>query len=421
MSYRVAAIDIHKNVLMVVVATGANEVNDPTAEALEFECRRFGTGHNERLQLVSWLQKQEVMEIVMESTAQYWKPVWLDLEPQFAKLHLAQAHSNRAPKGRKNDFRDAKRLARRLLAGELSLSFVADATQRMWRTLTRSKQQLVRNRVQLQNQLEALLEEMRIKLSGVISDLLGVSGRRILTALSQGETDPVKLAELGNERLQCSKETLADALRGSPAPLQLEVLRLFLKRLELLDEQIQLLDKLVAEELKKHEAAVIRVAETPGFGVDSAQQIIAEMGVEAEAFPSAAAFSSWAGICPGSNQSAEDNKSSRSPKGNRFVRRILTQAAQAAVKKKGCHFQSLFHRLLPRLGFNAAIWAVAHRLGRLVWKILHDGIHYMEQGTETTPHAKKRRAQKLAQALRKLGYTVTLTPLTETAVTNPAG
>jgi transposase len=420
MSYKVAAIDIHKSVLMVVVATAANEIDDPIGEALEFECRRFGTGHSERTQLVSWLGAQEVSEVVMESTAQYWKPVWLDLEPHFAKLHLAQAHSNRAPKGRKNDFRDAKRLARRLLAGELLLSFAPDAEQRMWRTLTRSKQQLVQNRVQLQNQLEALLEELRIKLSGVITDLLGVSGRRILTALSEGETDPVKLAELGHERLRCSQEELADALRGSPAPLHLSVLKLFLERLKLLDKQTQWLDQLLAEELKKHEEAVIRVAEIPGFGVDSAQQIIAEVGVEAEAFASAAAFSSWAGVCPGSNVSAEDNKSSRSPKGNRFVRRILTQAAQAAVKKKNSHFQSVFRRWLPRLGFNAAIWAIAHRLARLVWKILHDRVRYIEQGAETTPQAKKRRAQRLAQALRELGYSLTLAPLKEASSAAPA-
>jgi len=420
MSYRVAAIDIHKKVLMVVVATAANEVDDPTGEALEFECGRFGTGHGERTQLVNWLREREVMEVVMESTAQYWKPVWLELEPHVPKLHLAQAHSNRAPKGRKNDFRDAKRLARRLLAGELLLSFVPDAEQRMWRTLTRSKQQLVRDRVQLQNQLEALLEEMRIKLSGVISNLLGVSGRRILTALSQGESDALKLAELGDERLQCSQEELADALHGSPAPAHLAVLQLALERLELLDRQIQRLDLLVAQELKKYEETVIRVAEMPGFGVDSAQQIIAEMGVEAQAFPSAGEFSSWAGICPGSNVTAEQNKSSRSPKGNRFVRRILTQAAQAAVKKKGCHFQSVFRRLLPKLGYNGAIWAVAHRLGRVVWKILHDGVRYIELGTESTPQVKKRRARKLVQALRKLGYRVTLTPM-DAPVPNPAG
>src|SRR5262249_10175680 len=157
--------------------------------------------------------------------AQYWKPVWLDLEPHFPKLHLAQAYSNRAPKGRKNDFGDAKRLARRLMAGELLLSFVPDAEQRTWRTLTRSKQPLVRDRVKLHNQLEALLEEMRIKLSSVISDLFGVSGRRILTAMSEGETDPVHLAQLGDDRLKCTQAELADALGGAPTPVHLAVLR----------------------------------------------------------------------------------------------------------------------------------------------------------------------------------------------------
>jgi hypothetical protein len=131
MSYTVAGIDIHKKVLMVVVATTAgDELADTTGEAIEFECRRFGAGAAERQHLVSWLRERNVREVVMESTAQYWKPVWLDLEPHFGKLHLAQAHSNRAPKGRKNDFGDTKRLTRRLLAGELILSFVPDAEQR---------------------------------------------------------------------------------------------------------------------------------------------------------------------------------------------------------------------------------------------------------------------------------------------------
>lgn len=421
MPYRVAAIDIHKKVLMVVVATAKNEVEDAAGEALEYECRRFGAGNSERRQLVNWLQERGVTEVVMESTAQYWKPVWLDLEPHFQKLHLAQAYSNKAPKGRKSDFRDAKRLARRLLADELMLSFVPDAEQRMWRTLSRSKHQLVRDRIRLQNQLEAMLEEARIKLSSVISDLLGVSGRRILAALAKGTTDPVKLAELGDDRLKCSQPELIDALTGSPEPIHLEVLQLFLERLELLDKQIQSLDTLLARELKRHEEAVIRVAQIPGFGVDSAQQIIAEVGVDAETFPSASQFSSWAGTCPGSEESAEQNQSSRSPKGNRFVRRLLTQAAQAAVKKKGCHFQTVFRRLSPRLGYKGAVWAIAHRLGRLLWKILHDGVAYVEQGTETSPAARKQRAQKLANALRKLGYQVTLTPPNASPVISPAG
>lgn len=412
MTYKVAGIDIHKSMLMVVVAAIAAEAEDAAAEALEFDCRRFGAGHAERLHLVSWLQQRGVTEVVMESTAQYWKPVWLDLEPHFPKLHLAQAQSNRAPKGRKNDFRDAKRLARRLLAGELILSYVPDAEQRTWRTLTRGKLQLVRDRVRLQNRLEALLEEMRIKLSGVISDLLGVSGRRILGALSKGETDPARLADLGDKRLQCSREELTDALHGAPSDTQLEVLKLSMEHLRVLDEQILAFDKLTAKALKSHEAAVLRVAQIPGFGPDSAQQIIAEMGVDAATFPSAGEFSSWVGLCPGEDVSAEENQSSRSPKGNRFVRRILNEAAQAAVKKKGCHFQSVFHRFLPKLGYKGAIWAVAHKLGRLVWKILHDDVSYIEQGSEPTPKAKKRRAQRLAQALRKLGYSVTLTPIT---------
>ncbi|MBI2680703.1 MAG: transposase [Candidatus Solibacter usitatus] len=154
-----------------------------------------------------------MQQIVMESTAQYWKPIWLDLEPHFQQLHLAQAHSNRAPTGRKHDFADAQRLTRRLLAGELILSFVPDAEQRGWRTITRAKVQLVWDRVRLQNQLEALLEETRIKLSSVVSELLGRSGRRILQALGEGHTDPTRLAKLGDFRLQCSTEELADALR----------------------------------------------------------------------------------------------------------------------------------------------------------------------------------------------------------------
>jgi len=397
----------------VVVAIAGDEVRDTAGEAIEFECRRFGTGAAERSHLVSWLREHGVTEVVMESTAQYWKPVWLDLEPHFAKLHLAQAHSNRAPKGRKNDFRDGKRLTRRLLADELILSFVPDAEQRGWRTVTRGKHQRIRDRVRLQNQLEALLEEARIKLSSVISDLLGVSGRRILQALADGETDPERLAELGDERLQCSKAELMDALTGSLEPIHRDLLKLHLEHLKLLDQQIAKLDQMAATALKRHQDAVVRVAEIPGFGADSAQQLIAEIGVDADAFKSAGNFTSWVGTCPGQDESAEQNHSSRSPKGNRFVRRILTQAAQAAVKKKGSYFQSLFRKFLPRLHYNGAIWVVANRLGRLVWKILHDGVRYIEQGQETTPAARKRRAQKMAQALRKLGYAVTLTPIPE--------
>lgn len=143
------------------------------------------------------------------------------------------------------------------------------------------------------------------------------------------------------------------------------------------------------------------------LGWIQAQQIIAEVGVDASAFASASHLCSWIGTCPGSQESAEHNESSRSPKGNRYARRLLNQAAQSAVKKKGCHFQMFFRRLLPKLGYKAAIWAVANNLARVLWKLLHDGLSYVERGSETNPAAAKRRAQKMVQALRKLGYSVT--------------
>jgi len=187
-AYKVAGIDVHKKMLAVVVA------NTRDME-MEFECRRFGTTVSELRHLSGWLQERAVQEVVMESTAQYWKPVWIALEGQ-CRLHLAQARSNRGPRGRKTDFRDAKRAVNRLLSGDLILSYVPEAEQRGWRTLTRTKYQLTRDKVRLQGQWESLLEECQIKLSSVVSDLLGASGRRILRALAEGETNPERLAEL---------------------------------------------------------------------------------------------------------------------------------------------------------------------------------------------------------------------------------
>ena len=154
----------------------------------------------------------------------------------------------------------------------------------------------------------------------------------------------------------------------------------------------------------------MRLAEVPGLGVDSAQQIIAEVGAQAGTFSSAAELTSWVGTCPGKNESAEQNHTSRSAKGNKYLRRVLNQAAHAAVKKKGSHFQTVFRRLLPRLGYQSAIWAIAHRLCRVVWKVLHEGVRFIEHGRESDPTVQKRRARILARALRKLGYNVAIPP-----------
>src|SRR5206468_2766035 len=220
MPYRIAGIDVHKKMLAVVVS------NVEVESEFQFERRMFGSNPEQLRWLAAWLLEQQVEEVVMESTAQYWKPVWGALErywkpicqkgegarPMSGTLHLAQAQSNRGPQGRKKDFPDAERLVKRLVANELTLSFVPDAEQRLWRTVMRRKYQLTRNRVQLQNRLEALLEEAHIKLSSLVSDLLGVSARRMLKALADGETDPAALAALADKNLRATPAQLCDAL-----------------------------------------------------------------------------------------------------------------------------------------------------------------------------------------------------------------
>jgi transposase len=407
-AYYVAGIDVHKRMLAVVVANARDR-------ELQFECRRFGTTVSELQNLSTWLRARAVQEVVMESTAQYWKPVWLALEGQF-QLWLAQARSNRGPRGRKTDFRDAKRSVSRLLSDELILSYIPDAEQRHWRVLTRTKYQLTRDKVRLQSQLESLLEECQIKLSSVVSDLLGASGQRILRALAAGETDPARLRQLGDKRLRATGEELRDALNGQLHPLHRKVLKLYLQRFDLIEAQIAELEGMIAEAMRSHEEAIVRLSELPGLGVDSAQQIIAEIGPRAESFPSAGQLASWVGVCPGLQESAGESSSNRSAKGNRAMRRLLNQLAHAAVRKRDCYLQIVFKRLSVRLGYAKAVWAIAHRLCRLIWKVLHEGVHYVELGPTVNALTLKRRKQRLVTQLKKLGYSVQLIPVTAPGV-----
>jgi transposase len=405
---------------MLAVAVADVEIDGEYA----FERRQFGSNPAQLRLLADWLLEQQVEEVVMESTAQYWKPVWGALEqhwkpvclkrdgagPMSGTLHLAQAQSNRAPRGRKNDFADAQRLVKRLVAQELTLSFVPDPEQRLWRTVTRAKYQLTQNRIQLQNRLEALLEEAHIKLSSLVSDLLGTSARRMLQALAEGEADPAALAALANYRLRATQEELRDALAACQelSPVYRRLLKMALEELQLIEKQIGQLEQETADLLRPHEDQVQRLTEVPGLGVDSAQQIIAEVGATAATFPSEGDLSSWVGACPGDDETAGVSRSHRSPKGNRQMRRILNQAANAAVKYKGSIFEILYRRYVPRLGHNQTIGVIAHRLCRLIWKILHQGVHYEERGPEVNKKSKRRRAARMIQELRLLGYRVEL-------------
>ena len=416
MSYRIAGIDVHKKMLAVVVT------DVEVQGEYQFEQRQYGSNPEHLQLLAKWLIEREVEEVVMESTAQYWKPVWGALErywksscqtreaagPMSGTLHLAQAQSNRGARGRKKDFPEAERLVKRLVANELILSFVPDAEQRLWRAVTRRKYQLRCERVRLQNQLESLLEECQIKLSSLVSDLLGVSARRMLKALAEGEMNPAVLSAMADKNLRATQAQLCDALGACAElrPIYRRLLKLFLEELQLIDQQISQLDQELANLLSRYQTAVEHLAEVPGLGVDSAQQIIAEIGAQAATFPSAKQLSSWVGACPGDDESAGVSKSHRSPKGNRQMRRILNQTANAAAKSKGTIFEIVYRRLVSRLGHNQTIGAIAHRLCRLIWVILHEGVRYEERGPSVSAKSRQRRTHKMIRELRKLGYRV---------------
>ncbi len=418
MAYKIAGIDVHKKMLAVVVADVEVEGD------FHFERHKVGTSPDELRALAGWLVERQVDEVVMESTAQYWRPVWEALElhwrrrrrthdgasPLSGTLHLAQAQSNRGTGGRKRDFPDAERLVKRLVAQELTLSFVPDAEQRLWRTVMRRKYQITRSRVQLHNRLESLLEEAHIKVSSVVSDLLGTSARRMLQGLADGETDSSALAALADSRLRATPDQLRNAF-GACAdlhPVYRRLVKLTLEELRVIEDHLAQLDQQMAELLGHHHDAVHRLAEIPGLGVDSAQQIIAEVGATAATFPSPKHLASWMGACPGTEESAGKNYSHRCPKGNRQMRRVLNQAANAAVKAKGTIFAIVYRRLVPRLGHAQAIGAITHRLCRLIWKILHQSVRYEERGPAVSVEAKKVRTRKMIRELRTLGYRIEL-------------
>jgi len=414
MPYRIAGIDVHKKMLAVVVSEVGSE------GVVVAEKRKLLATMSQMSELADWLVGLEVEEVVMESTAQYWQPVWGTLEEYWqpkrqgregagskaGSLHLAQAQSNRARRGRKDDFVDAERLIRRFVAGELSLSFVPDGEQRLWRSLTRRRDQLNRDKTRLQNQLEHLLEQAHIKLSSIVSDLLGVSERRMLQAIAQGESDPAVLAAMADPNLRATAAQLQDAL--SPCrklnAIYRNLIGSMLEHLKLLEKQILELDQSAAKLMSPHQEAVERLAKVPGMGPVSALQIIAEVGPQAEMFPTAADLCSWVGVIPGQNISAEKNQSSHSPKGNRPMRRLLNEVAHAAVKTKGSIFEVKLKKFLRRQKYQEAIWSVAHFMAELAWKILHNGVSYEERGPGVNEKAQKRRTNKMLLHLKKLGF-----------------
>jgi transposase len=406
----VAGIDVHKSILAVVVGVAGQPQKS-------WERRKFGTSVEELRHVVAWLQERGVQEVVRESTAMYWRPVWIVLEPP-VRLELAQAQSKRAPHGRKTDFGDAVRRVRRFRAGELRLSYVPEVEQRRWRMLCQAMQQIVEERTRVRNQIEVLREEGQIKLSAVVSDLLGVSGWRILKALVEGQKSAAEMAEMAYGRLRSRSEELKGALEGSLEGVCRNLLDQALKRIEMLNCQEQEQRKWLGEMPREHASVLRRLGQVPGIDLFAAQKILAAVGPEAEAFPSGANLASWVGVGPGRNESAEHSAGNHCRKGYRPLRALIVQIAWAAVKTKGSFFQELFRRWVPRMGAKIAVWAIAHKLVRVIWCILHRGDTYVERGALPLHEVgRQRKKKRLLQALRALGYEVALNPVNEGAIT----
>jgi transposase len=389
----IAGMDVHKKMLAVVIRRQGGE-------QVEYEKRKFGTHRAVIQDLAAWLQARGVSEVVMESTAQYWRPVWNGLEPHF-RLHLTHPLKTRAPRGRKWDFRDAQRLADRWSSGDLEESFIPGCEQRAWRQLTRARVQLKKELNVIYSHVEGLLEHGGIKLSAVVSDLFGVSGWAMLERIAQGVTDVEVLTGEARGALRKKVTQLKEALAGELEPVYRLLLRQQKDQVRLFRRQVEEINQALAEAMQEHLAALHRLTKIPGVDLYAAQELLAEIGPKAAAFASAEQFASWVGVCPGSQQSAGVNYSHRSAKGNRYLRRLLCQIAWAAIHTKDTFFASLFARLKPKVEGKGAAWAVAHRIAKIIWLVLHQEVEYQEKGS--APPNERTLVRKFKRMLKEFG------------------
>jgi len=281
---------------------------------------------------------------------------------------------------------------------------VPDAEQRAWRWMSRSRVQLKRKLSVIRNQVEGILEEGGIKLSTVVTDIFGVSGWAMLEKFAQGEEDIDELMGQSRGRLKKKRAQLQEALVGSLQLVYRMLLTQHMEQVRLLWKQVEEINHALSEAMKGHVPALVRLNKIPGVDLYAAQELLAEIGVRALAFPSGDQFASWVGVCPGSQESAGINYSHRSAKGNRYLRRLLCQIAWAAIHTKNTFFGALFVRLKPRLESKRANWAVAHRIGLVIWLVLHEEVEYQERGaTPLSPQTLKKKLQRLLRAFAKQG------------------
>jgi len=333
------------------------------------------------LELADWLQDRQVTHVAMESTGVYWKPVWNILEGQFA-LVLVNAQHIKAVPGRKTDTRDCQWIADLLQHGLLRGSFVPPTPIRQLRDLTRLRTSLRQDHTAVANRMQKILEDANIKLASVASDWLGVSGRAILTQLLAGEEDATKLADLSRRRLRAKLPQMQLALEGRLTDHHRWMLRVLWDQLEFLEAQLTKVDAQIQGHVQEYQEALALCITIPGIEEVAAANLLAEIGMNMEQFPSAQHLASWAGICPGNHESAGKRLSGKPHKGNTCLRRSLCQAAWAASHTKATYLSARFRRLAARKGEKRAIVAVAHSILIILYHVLKTKQPYRELGAD---------------------------------------
>ncbi len=406
----VAGLDVHKKVVAAAI------IVQKADGGWHQETRRFGTMTADLLALSDWLLTQGVTHVAMESTAEYWKPVFNILENNFEVLLVNAQHVSKVP-GRKTDQSDAEWLAQLLQYGLLKASFIPPPGQRELRELTRFRSTFVRERATLVNRLQKVLESANLKLASVASDVLGVSGRAMLAALIEGQARPAEMAELARGRLREKRAALAQALEGRVKPHHRFVLTELLCQIDSLDETIARFDQEVEAYCRPFEEAIQLLDTIPGVARATAEALVAEIGADMSRFPSANHLAAWAGVAPGNHESAGKRRSGKTRPGNKSLGAALNQAAHAAARTKNTYLNAQYHRLAARRGKKKAIVAVMHSILVIAYHVIQRQEPYRELGgnyfDQRRPEAT---ADRLVKRLAKLGYQVSLQPAPAVAV-----
>lgn len=393
-------LDVHKATVLACLLGGEKK-----------QIKTFSTMTADLRALADWLRQAGCRHIAMESTGVYWKPIYNLLEEDFAILLVNSQHIKAVP-GRKTDVKDCEWIAQLLRHGLLRGSFIPERRLRDLRDLTRHRTKLIQQRGSVANRVQKVLEDANIKLASVATDVLGKSGWAMIEALIAGKEDPVILANLARGRLRKKKGELEKALEGTLRAHHRFLLQELLDHVRYLEGAIERVSEHIEECMRPFEREVQLLDTIPGVDRLAAESLIAEIGVDMSQFPTHRHLASWAGMCPGQNESAGKNRSGKTRKGSRWLRRILTESAWAASRVRQSYLKAFYHRLAARRGAKRALFALGHTILVIAYHLLKEGTSYQELGEDFFDQLHQRRLTRyLVKRLQKLGHKVSLEPI----------